>query len=68
MFMVVVMLLICSVLHCLYSVGNKITTTTTTADFVVIGKKGVCHCHVSLRREALFKAELSTSASMSWQG
>ena len=29
MFMVVVMLLICSVLHCLYSVGNKITTTTT---------------------------------------
>ena len=28
--MVVVMLLICSVPHCLYSVGNKITTTTTT--------------------------------------
>ena len=28
MFMVVVMLLIYSVLHCLYSVGNKITTTT----------------------------------------
>ena len=30
MFMVVVMLLKYSVLHCLYSVGNKITTTTTT--------------------------------------
>ena len=30
MFMVVVMLLMYSVLHCLYSVGNKITTTTTT--------------------------------------
>ena len=29
MFMVVVMLLIYSVLHCLYSVGNKITTITT---------------------------------------
>ena len=29
MFMVVVMLHIYSVLHCLYSVGNKITTTTT---------------------------------------
>ena len=29
MFMVVVMLLIYAVLHCLYSVGNKITTTTT---------------------------------------
>ena len=28
MFMVVVMLLMYSVLHCLYSVGNKITTTT----------------------------------------
>ena len=28
MFMVVVMLLMNSVLHCLYSVGNKITTTT----------------------------------------
>ena len=27
--MVVVMLLIYAVLHCLYSVGNKITTTTT---------------------------------------
>ena len=24
------MLLMCPVLHCLYSVGNKITTTTTT--------------------------------------
>ena len=30
MFMVVVMLLMYSVLHCLYSVGNKITTATTT--------------------------------------
>ena len=30
MFTVVVMLHIYSVLHCLYSVGNKITTTTTT--------------------------------------
>ena len=29
MFMVVVMFLMYSVLHCLYSVGNKITTTTT---------------------------------------
>ena len=29
MFMLVVMLLICFVLHWLYSVGNKITTTTT---------------------------------------
>ena len=34
MFMVVVMLLICSVLHCLYSVGNEITTTTTRIKFI----------------------------------
>ena len=36
MFMVVVMLLMYSVLHCLYSVGNKITTTTTTTHDCVI--------------------------------
>ena len=37
MFMVVVMLHIYSVLHCLYSVGNKITTTTTLDTTVMLG-------------------------------
>ena len=36
MLMVVVMLLMCSVLHCLYSVRNKITTATTTTHDCVI--------------------------------
>ena len=44
MFMVVVMLLICSVLHCLYSVGNKITTTTTTTTILTF-----CVCAQPIR-------------------
>ena len=34
-FLVVIMLLMYSVLHCLYSVGNKITTTTRLPEFNV---------------------------------
>ena len=45
-FMVVVMLLIYSVLHCLYSVGNKIITTTTIPPRFDGVKRGIYWFHV----------------------
>ena len=46
MFMFVVMLLIYSILHCLYSVGNKITTTTTTTTNGLPSQRDSNTCHI----------------------
>ena len=55
MFMVVVMLLNCSVLHCLYSVGNKITTTTTTTKRIhVVNKKSMTYAVWMWRKKFIF--------------